>query len=234
MQQAQSFPSIFSVAILTCLIVAVTAILIVVIASSSLLRQVRAQVEATKDLELARFDFEKRLAFVRARMERCASIWKHKAEFAERSLSSFYEVDLLLESVRRRQPASSRSFSLYRQAKQSLDQSQELLQELTVKRHTAYALFGPDGAMAYEQVIQLLLDVRAASYALAESEVIDKDVSGDQRAALEAKIWSNPGGDDPIAEKMATILGDAQHIFGAALQGAGDDIPNAVANGKKG
>ena len=67
------------------LVAALAAVLVVLMLSSSLLKQVRLQTEAARSLETARFEFEKRVAFVRVRLERAADYWKRRSEFAERS-----------------------------------------------------------------------------------------------------------------------------------------------------
>lgn len=198
-------------------LVALSAILLVLILSSSLLKQVKMQTEAAKDLDVARFDFEKRLALIRVKLERDAQHWKHKADFAEHSLSNFHEIEMLLASVRQKKPGAARTFSDYKVAKQSLVDNNTMIQTARMRQHSAFALFGSDGASCYARLIGVVEDVRYASGILAESEILDQKLSIEKRDQCEKRIWAAPDGTDEIALRMTQVIDEAYKVFGTAL-----------------
>lgn len=198
-------------------LIAISAILLVLILSLSLLKQVKLQIAAKKELDLSHFEFEKQLALVRVRLERSSQQWQQKAGFAEKTLSMFHEMRLLLETARQKKPGAARTFSDYKTAKKLLDEHDLLEHSMRMQQHSAFALFGSDGSACYSRLLDTVEDVRRASVCLSESRILDQELSADMRATYERKIWSEPDGTDEVTQQVAQVMTKAYHVFGAAL-----------------
>lgn len=201
----------------TVLAVAICAISIVLIVSTNLVKEVRYRNEGEKELATLRFEFEKQLALVRVRLERSVQQSKHKADFAEKTLSAFHEIKLLLEDVRQKKPDLPPTYSDYRSFKQRIDEHFQLEHFLKSHRHSAFALFGAEGASCYHRIIGVFEEVRTASSHLAEAEILDYNISSEKRAEYEKLIWLQTGVADVISIRITEIMDEAYRVFGAAL-----------------
>ena len=197
--------------------IAVCAILIVLIVSTNLIKEVRLRNEAEKELSISKFDFEKQLALVRVRLERNAQQSRNKADFAEKTLAAFYEVKTLLDDVRQKKENFLRTYSNYRSVKQKIDERFQLEQFLKSHCHGAFALFGEEAALCYSNFIDLLENVRSASNHLAEAEILDQTISSEQRDEYEKLIWQPAGEPDAVAVRIKEIMNVAYRVFGAAI-----------------
>lgn len=186
------------------------------IMSGALLRQTRLKQVNDAKRDADNFGFERRLAYLRVRLDRAAEEWRRKADFAEVTLSSFYTVEAMLIDVREKQAGATRTFSDYRQAKVLIDQQQTFVSDLRLRKHTAKALFGDDGASAYQTVLDLIGEVKSASKSLAEAAYANSPLEPSIRAGYEAVIWSSPSGDS-FATRTSAALQRAHQVFAEAL-----------------
>jgi len=202
----------------TALLLSVVAFLSIVASMGALGLQLRMKVKADLAREEARFNFEKRLAYVRTRLEKASNDWRHRAEFAEKSLLDFYEAELLLGQVRERPSPMLRTFTEYRNVKLAIDSKQEFCKQLKLSRLTARALFGAPGSAAYESLLQIIADVRDASHVLAETAYAERELTPNLRGELESIIWATDNkSPDPTGERIIQTVNQAEDLFWPAL-----------------
>lgn len=180
--------------------------------------QTRWKIRADADLAQSRFDFEKRLAYVRVRLEKAAADWRRKADAAELFLTDFYAAELFLNEVRERPNGATRTFTDYRAVKTAIDRRQDLVLELKMRRLQAHALFGTAGGVVYELLLQIIEDVRYASHVLSEAAYTDRELSAETRNDLEATIWTAPkDGNDLIGTRLGSLMQQAEELFSKSL-----------------
>lgn len=207
-----------SAIVFAAVLLAAVALLSIVASCVALVLQARWKLKSDLDLEQARFDFEKRLAYVRARLDKAAADWRRRADAAEVALTDFYETDAFLREVRERPAGATRTFTDYRAIKTAIDRKQDFFLELKMRRLQAHALFGASGAVIYELLLQIIEDVRYASHVLAEAAYTDREMSAETRAQLESTIWAAPkDNNDPIAARLLSVLQQAEDLFAPAL-----------------
>jgi hypothetical protein len=195
-------------ALVSCLVCAVTVLL-----------QARLRLSGEAKLREDMFLFDKRLAYLRVRMERAAEQWRHKADFAEVSLSSFFEFEAILNGIRQRPANATRTFSDYRIPKAGLDARREFLSGLRMRRHVARAWFGDEGGDVYSAVLEIADDVEKSSHLLAEAALLNRDLDTPNRQAHEAVIWApSDETQDPIQGRLMLALSRAEAVFGPALR----------------
>lgn len=206
--------AIFLTALLLSL-VALASIVVSIVASG---HQLRMQSRAAMDLEHARFDFEKRLAYVRGRVAKAAEDWRRRAEFAERALTDFYQAELMLHAARARPLyAGAPTFSDYKAARSFLDSRQDFYNEFRRRRLTARALFGETLSSVFDAMIELIEEVRYASGRLAEAAYVDRELELHERASLEAIIWVTDEATDEVSERLAAVIRQAEDLLWPSL-----------------
>lgn len=207
-----------SAIVFTALLLSAVALISIVASAVAAGLQTRWKVRADLELEKSRFDFEKRLAYIRVRLEKAAADWRRRAEAAELALTDFYAADSFLREVREKPTGATRTFTDYRAVKTAIDRRQDFFLELKMRRLQAHALFGAAGGLVYGLLLQIIEDVRHASHVLSEAAYTDREMSPEARSELEETIWAAPkSSNDMIATRLSSVIQQAEDLFGAAL-----------------